>query len=236
MWLVLVIVLLCSCASAQWMQTNGATWTSEVLPDSSATDSSAEIRPDFMVLGMGYSKDTYVPSFGPAAQVGVYSLELFLPVTYLPRDPYNGNQWNISWSALVPLGTAMIISVFHPQDVGPGVQKVLVYALMAPVLVANSQHHFVLVGPKGMVESAQYRLTAVVGCRTDCYSREVTWVRWTPIVGLQHALLLTGEGEEGASKWLALCGGIEAPVDFTGGPHSKPSTWFIGLKYYTRLR
>jgi len=186
----------------------------------------------YAIVTFGYSTDTYVPAIGLGTQFGAYSPELFLPVTVLVRDPYNGNKWNISWSALVPFGTAMVISVFHPQDVGPGVQRVLIYALFAPVLALNSQHHLVLVGPKGLVESDHLRLTAFVGCRTDCYSRDITWVRWTPMAGLQQGFNLTGMSEMSSAKWIVLSGGIEAPVDFSSGVHSMPSLVFINLKYY----
>jgi len=198
-------------------------------------DSSADSL-QFAFASFGYSTDTYVPATGLGTQIGAYFPEVFLPVTVLGRDPYNGNKWNISWSALVPIGTAMVISVFHPQDVGPGVQKVLIYALLAPVLAANSQHHLVLVGPRGLVESDQFRLTAFVGCRTDCYTRDITWVRWTPMAGLQQGLNLTGESEMSSTKWLVLSGGIEAPVDFSSGVHSMPSLLFINLKYYFPIK
>jgi hypothetical protein len=174
---------------------------------------------------------------GLSFDLGVYTPESqFLPVAYLESDPYNDGKWNISWSALVPLGLTAIISVFHYPEFPPVVQDILGAALMGPVVLLNSQHHLVLVGPSGLIASGRLSLTAFAGCRTDCYSRDVTWVRWTPMAGIQQGFRLSAGDDPAIAEWLSVYGGIESPVDFSGGPHSLPSTLFVGLRYGWKIQ
>jgi hypothetical protein len=211
--------------------------TTGIPPAAEATPDTSQKQPVQAVLSLGYSKGTYVLSMGPSFDFGAYAPEFhFLPVTFLESDPYNEGKWNISWSALVPLGLGAIVSVFHSPEFPAVVQEILGAVLLGPVVLLNSQHHLVLVGPTGLIESGQLRLTAFVGCRTDCYSRAVTWVRWTPIAGVQQGFNLSGGDDTSAANWLSIYGGIESPVDFSSGRHSMPSTLFLGLRYGWKIQ
>ena len=112
-------------------------------------------------------------------------------------------------------------------------RTIIEYGLLAPALLLNSQHHLVIIGPGGLSEATHSRLTAFAGFRMDCYSRDVTWARLSPMAGIQHAFNLTGSSDGNASNWLALSAGIEAPVDFEAVAHSIPPRSFVGVKYYT---
>ena len=177
-------------------------------------------------LSMGYASDTYVPALNIRVQVGTYLPEMCLPVTVLARDAYNENKASVSWTSAVTLGAIMVAGMMHPEDV-PGVRNVLFYGMVMPLLALNCRHHFVVVGPGGLFNAGAIRLTTFAGWRTDCYSPGITWVRWTPMLGMEQGVNLSDDGGTSTGKWLAIAEGLEAPV----GNHAPPSRLFLSLQY-----
>ena len=190
---------------------------------------SVDDRVDFGVFSFGYSRDTYVPSIGMCKHFSVYTAELFIPLTVLAKDPYNENKWELSWSALVTVG-AMFVTAPFPD------KSVVRYVLLWPIMFLNSVNNLMIVGPKGLTESDSFWLTVHVGCRTDFYARYFAWIRWTPMAGVQLGFPITRDDATGTAWWLALTGGIEAPIDVVTGPQAMPPRFFVGLKCYAPLR
>ena len=178
-------------------------------------------------FAMGYAPNTYIPALNIGAQVGAYLPELCLPITVIARDAENENKTSISWTSAVTVGAIMCAGVMHPEDV-PGLRTVFFYTVVVPLLALNCQHHLVVVGPNGLLGSSAVRLTAFAGWRTDCYSPGITWVRWTPMVGLQQEVNLSDDGGATTGKWLAIAEGVESPV----GTHAPPTRLQIALQYF----
>ncbi len=192
-----------------------------------ATDTSKCDAPVVASIDLGYAGNTYVPEIAVHQQMGVYIPEVTLPVTILAKDPYNGNKISVSWAAAIPIGAAMAVGVIHTDD-APGLRNFLMYAIFIPALALNCQHHVLLAGPGGFVNVGWMRLSIFAGWRTDCYSPDITWLRWTPMAGIQQAFRISDDADETTGKWIAVAAGIERPV----GTQAPPSRLFAGLKYY----
>jgi hypothetical protein len=184
----------------------------------------------YVVPGFTYSRDTYVPSLGFSGTLGLYSGEVFLPVT-VARDLNNRTRWNVSWWSLLPLGVSVVAGVFHEGEPFLWMRDILTYGIGGPLLLLNSQHHLSLIGPTGLLDSQSFRTSVFAGWRTDCFTRDdVTWVRWSPMVGVQQGLRIARAEETDLTTWLSFSGGVEWPIDGEPGDHTLPSSWFVSAK------
>ena len=177
-------------------------------------------------LEVTYASETCVPALDMILHLGPYHPEMCFPVAIVTKDPYNDNKASVSWSAAASLGAIMLAGVMHPEDV-PGVRNFLFYTTIVPLLALNCQHYLTIAGPDGVFESDVISLAIFAGWRTDAYSPGITWMRWTPMAGIQQAIRLPGDDVTTTGKWVAVMGGIERPV----GTQSPPPRLFVSLKY-----
>lgn len=183
-------------------------------------------QPNVLALEMGYARDTYVPSLIFGVQFGPYIPECYLPITVVARDANNEGKPSVSWTAGVSVGALLAAGMIHSDD-APGLRNVLTYGIVFPLLALNSRHHLVLAGPGGLLEAAGVRLTAFAGSRTDCFSPGITWVRWTPMLGIEQEVKFSDSFGRTTGNWLAISEGVELPV----GDKAPSSRLFMALKY-----
>ncbi len=199
---------------------------SSVVPAQEEPESAKKEQPTVLALEMGYARDTYVPSLTFGVQLGPYIPECYLPITVVARDANNEGKPSVSWTAGVSVGALLAAGLIHSDD-APGLRNVLTYGIVFPLLALNSRHHLVLAGPGGLLEAGGVRLTAFAGSRTDCFSPGITWVRWTPMLGLRQEVKFSDNFGRTTGNLLAISEGVELPV----GDKAPPSRLFVALKY-----
>lgn len=133
-----------------------------------------------------------------------------LNISILLNEKKNNSKIAFSCIGLYSFIPLFIAGFAHPDDLGPKTAKIIGYIAMTPLIIANSQHHFII-SKYDSLSLFLPELSVFVQNRTDYY--EERWFRLNPGIGLSFSYYTTTHLPEKNNHLFSLSVGIEKPFD-----------------------
>lgn len=133
-----------------------------------------------------------------------------LNFSILLNEKKNNSKTAYSYIGLYSLIPLFIAGFAHPEDLGPKTSEIIGYIALAPLLITNSQHHFII-SKYDTLSLFLPELSVFVQNRTDYY--EDRWFRINPGIGLSFSYYTTRDLAEINNHLFSLSVGIEKPFD-----------------------
>ena len=155
---------------------------------------------------------------------GLYRIMLpFFSTVIVYKDSNNNNKLSASYTSLFTLAALFAGSVMHPEDVGEA-RNTMLYILIVPVVIANSEHHLMLVPAS---ESNPFETSFYINSRADIFEH---WWRYVAGGGIQIGFNLGKNNNPYGGKGFGLQFGFEKA--FMGsGIYNRDWVVYGGLRY-----
>lgn len=163
---------------------------------------------------------------------GLYRMTVpFLSTVLVYNDPNNNNKFSASYTCLITGAVILIggsIAYIANRD-SEEVKNIIPYILLwAPILLANSEHHAMLLPA---TFNNPFEISLYVNSRTDLFEH---WWRYVAGGGIQIGFNLMRNKNPYGGKWFGLQFGIEKA--FLGnGIYNRDWVVYGGLRYFIHI-